>query len=129
MQTMYAVLYSMHSLRRIGYNSSFGNDYLGTLSRNVKAIGNILDNYSLTQNIKNTKEMAHTQEIPYKLFIKSYVCFLINLPNTLKLFNNNTNGLKESSLKIFNNTGDYCTAVANDKFHLINKSIGTIAYK
>ena len=128
MRTMYAALNFMHSLRQISLNSSFRDDYLERLRRNIEAIENALDDNYRTKNIKNTKQLAETWEKRHKLFIKSYVCFLINTPNTFKLFDN-TKRNTETCLKMFNNTENYRTAVANDKSHAINETIGTIAYE
>ena len=129
MRTIYAAYNSMHPLRRTDYNSSFGDDYLQRLNRNIKAIENALDDAYPVNNIENTKLLTETWKKRQTLLLKSYACFIINSPNTFKLFDNKTKRLEEPCSKMFDTTEDYHTAIANDKSHAVNGTVGSIAYR
>ena len=129
MRTIYAAYNSMHPLRRINNNSSFGDDYLRRLKRNTKAIENALDDAYPVKDIEDVKLLTETWKKRQTLLLKSYACFIINSPNTYKLFDNNSKRLEEPCYEMFNTTDDYHTAIANDKTQAVNGTVGNIAYR
>ena len=129
MRTIYAAYNSMHPLPQINNNSSFGDDYVQRLNRNTKAIENALDDAYPVKGIEDVKLLMETWTKRQTLLLKSYACFIINSPNTYKLFDNNAKRLEEPCYKMFNATEDYHTAIANDKSQAVNGTVGNIAYK